>query len=162
MKLGQLGTHLRTELCVQVGQRLVKEEDLGVTDNCTAQSNTLTLTAGQSGGLTVKQMRDVEDLGSLFYAALDLILRESCGASGRTPCSQIRSYEDTEHSSGTPLRYLYPWERTSLTRLVVDVQLAFGNFFQTCNHTQRGGLTAAGRADQNDKFLIFDIKVEVG
>ena len=42
-----------------------------------------------------------------------------------------------------------------------DVQLAFGNLFQTGDHTQGSGLTAAGRTDQNDKFLVLDLQVEL-
>ena len=69
MQLGQLGSHLGTELRVQVGQRLVQQEDLRLTDDSTAQRNTLTLTAGQSLRLTVEQVGDVQDPGSLFHAA---------------------------------------------------------------------------------------------
>ena len=42
-----------------------------------------------------------------------------------------------------------------------DVHFALGDFFQTCDHTQGGGLTAAGRTDENDKFLISDLQVEI-
>ena len=52
MQLGDLGTHLNAQLSVQVGQRFVHQEDLGLTNDSTAQSNTLALTTGQSLGLT--------------------------------------------------------------------------------------------------------------
>ena len=54
MQLGDLGTHGNAQLGVQVGQRLVEEEDLRLTDNGTAQSNALALAAGQSLGLAVE------------------------------------------------------------------------------------------------------------
>ena len=44
---------------------------------------------------------------------------------------------------------------------VADVQLALGDFLQTGYHTQGGGLSAAGGADQHDKFLVLDLQVEV-
>ena len=69
VELGQLGSHLGTELRVQVGQRFVQKEDLRFTDNRTAQRNTLTLTTGQSLRLTVEQVGDVEDAGGFFNAA---------------------------------------------------------------------------------------------
>ena len=75
MKLGDLGSHLCTQLSVQVGKRFVKQEDLRITDNSTAQGNTLSLTTGKSLRLSVQQVRDVEDSGSLFHTTLDLILR---------------------------------------------------------------------------------------
>ena len=43
---------------------------------------------------------------------------------------------------------------------VADVQLAVGDVFQTGNHTQGGGLTAAGGADQDDEFLVLDVQIE--
>ena len=46
-------------------------------------------------------------------------------------------------------------------QLIVDVKLARGDFFQTGNHTQGGGLTATGRSDEYDKFFIVDFEVEV-
>ena len=61
MKLSDLGSHLCTELSVQVGERLVKQEDLRVTDDSTAESNTLSLTTGKSLRLSVEQVGDVED-----------------------------------------------------------------------------------------------------
>ena len=45
---------------------------------------------------------------------------------------------------------------------VTDVHLAAGDLLQTGDHTQGGGLTAAGRTDENDKFLIRDFQVEIG
>ena len=86
MQLGDLSSHLNAQLGVQVGQRLVQQEDLGLTDDGAAQSNTLTLAAGQSLGLTVEQVLDVQDRRGFFDAALDLVLRASCAASGRRPC----------------------------------------------------------------------------
>ena len=69
MQLGQLGSHLSTQLGVQVGQRFVQQEDLRLTHDGTAQGNTLTLTTGQSLRLTVEQVGDVQDAGRLFHAA---------------------------------------------------------------------------------------------
>ncbi len=43
----------------------------------------------------------------------------------------------------------------------VNIQLALGDILQAGNHAQRGGLSAAGRADQNDKFLIGDLQIHI-
>ena len=75
VQLRKLGSHRGTQLCVQVGQRLVKKEDLGLTDDSTPESDTLFLTAGQSLRLSVEQVGDVVDLSSLFNKLLDLVLR---------------------------------------------------------------------------------------
>ena len=61
MQLGDFGTHLHAQLSVQVGQRFVEQEDLRLTDDSTAQSNTLTLAAGQSLRLTVQQVVNAQN-----------------------------------------------------------------------------------------------------
>ena len=44
---------------------------------------------------------------------------------------------------------------------LTDVQLAARHFLQACDHTQRGGFAAAGRADQHHKFLVCNFQVQV-
>ena len=48
-----------------------------------------------------------------------------------------------------------------IDQLVANEQFAFGNFFQTGDHAQGGGLTAARGADQNDEFLVLDVQAEI-
>ncbi len=43
-----------------------------------------------------------------------------------------------------------------------DVHFALGDLLQAGDHTQGGGLAAAGGADEDDEFLILDLQVEVG
>ena len=65
--LCQLGSHLRTELCVKVGERLVKKEDLRLADDSATQSNTLFLTTGQRlPDRRVEQVGDVEESEQLL------------------------------------------------------------------------------------------------
>ena len=53
MELGNLNTHLNTQLGIQVGERLVHQKYLGITDNGAAHGHTLSLAAGKLTGLTV-------------------------------------------------------------------------------------------------------------
>ena len=76
MKLGELGSHRCTQFSIEVGERLVEQEDLRLTDYCTAESDTLLLTTGKSLGLTVEQVSDVEYTSSFFNAALDLFFAD--------------------------------------------------------------------------------------
>ena len=74
VKLGNLNTHLTSQLCIQVGQRLVHQEYLGAADNGTSHGNTLSLAAGKSLRLTVQQMLQVENLGCVMHFLVNLIL----------------------------------------------------------------------------------------
>ena len=46
-------------------------------------------------------------------------------------------------------------------QLIADPQLTCGDLLQACDHTQRGGFAAAGRANQDNKFLVRDLQVEL-
>ena len=72
MQLGDLRSHLYTELRIQVGQRLIHQEYLGATHDSTSHSNTLSLTTGKSLGLTVKELLQIQDLGSFSYHLVNL------------------------------------------------------------------------------------------
>ena len=50
------------KLGVQVGQRLVEQEDLGVADDGPAHGHPLALAAGELGGLLVELLREAQDL----------------------------------------------------------------------------------------------------
>ena len=161
MQLGNLSSHLSTQLSVQVGQRLVQQEHLGITDNGAAQSHTLSLATGQSLGLAVQQVRDVQDAGGLFHAALDLILGslaqlQAEGHVIKHGHMRIQSVVLEHHGDVAVLG------SDVVRQHVAYVQLALADFFQTGDHTQGGGLAATGRSDQDDKFLVLNVQVEVG
>ena len=161
VNLGQLGSHRCTELSVQVGQRLVKQEHAGVTNDRTTQCNTLLLTTGQSLRTTVQKVGDVEDTGSFLNAALDLLLGSL--AELQTECHVIKHGHVRiqsvvlEHHRDIAILGSYV-----VNQLVADEQLALGDLFKTCDHTKGGGLTAAGRADENQELFVLDLQAEVG
>ena len=71
---GDLRTGLHTQLRVQVRQRLVHEEHLGLTNDRAAHGDALTLATGHSLGLAVQVGLQVEDLRGFFNALVDLLL----------------------------------------------------------------------------------------
>ena len=73
-QLNELGTHLVAKLGVQVGQRLVHQEDLGITHDGAADSDTLTLAARKRPGLTVEILGNAQNLGSRANLTVDLVL----------------------------------------------------------------------------------------
>ena len=35
------------------------------------------------------------------------------------------------------------------------------DLFEACDHSKRGGLTAAERTNENDELLVFDVQAEI-
>ena len=70
-----LRTGLHTELGIEVRQRLIHEEDLRLTNDCTAHGHALTLTTGQSLRLAVEVLGQIQDLSGLLDALANLFLR---------------------------------------------------------------------------------------
>jgi hypothetical protein len=160
VELGDLNTHLNTEFRVEVGQRLVHEEYLRVTYDSTAESNTLTLTTGESLRLSVEEVLDLEDLSSFLNTALDLItsyLTELKTESHVIEYCHVRiqSVVLENHRDITVLR------ENVIDETIVDVDLTLGDIFETSDHTKGGGLTATGRSYQDDEFLIGNLETEV-
>ena len=161
MQLDDLGTHGGTQLCIQVGQRLVQQEDSRVTNHCAAQSDTLALAAGQSLGLAVQQVLDLKDLGSLMDAAVDLVLRGLAQLQTESDVFVdghvgVQSVALEDHGDVAVLR------GDVVDEAAADVHLALGDLLQTGDHAQGGGLTAARGADEDDKLLVLDLEVEIG
>ena len=75
MQFCDLDTHLYTQLSIQVGQRLIHQEYLRVTNDSTSHSNTLSLTTGQSLRLTIKQLSQIQNLSSFLNHLVDFVLR---------------------------------------------------------------------------------------
>ena len=160
MQLSDLDTHLYTQLSIQVGQRLIHQEYLRVTNDCTSHSNTLSLTTGQSLGLTIKQRSQIQDLSCFLNHLIDLILGNFSQL--QTKCHvvvyghmRIQSVVLEYHCDISILRlYIVNYS-------VTDLQFTGRDIFQTCDHTKSGGLTTSGRTYENDELLICDLKVEI-
>ena len=74
VEAGNFCSHRRTQLCIKVGEWLVKQEYLGLTDYCTSESNSLTLTAREGFRLSVKIFGNTEYCGSLHNLFVYLVL----------------------------------------------------------------------------------------
>ena len=57
-----LGAHLHAKLGVEVGQRLVHQEDAGLADDGAAHRDALTLATREQSGLLIQQVGQSEDL----------------------------------------------------------------------------------------------------
>lgn len=60
-----------------------------------------------------------------------------------------------EHHGDAPTR-----RRDFVDKLAVNIHLAAGDFLQPGDHAQQGRFSAAGGANKNDEFALFDIEID--
>src|SRR5690349_1910701 len=65
VKFCDFATELCTMLRIKVAERFVEEEDRGIADNRPRERHALALTAGELCGLSIEQVRDIEQFGCL-------------------------------------------------------------------------------------------------
>ena len=159
-QLDDLRAHLVAELGVQVGQGLVHQEDLGLPHDGAADGHALALAAGQSLGLAVQILGDVQDLSGLLHLLVDLILGDLPQLQGEghiLPHGHVGIQSVVlEHHGDVPVLGGHV-----VHQLAVDVQLACADLLQARDHPQGGGLAAAGGPHQHDELLVGHFQVEV-
>ena len=72
MEAGDLGAHLHTQLGIQVGERLVHQEDARLPHDGAPQRDALLLAAGERGGPALELAGNAEQRGGMRDAARDL------------------------------------------------------------------------------------------
>ena len=159
-QLNELGTHLVTKLGVQVGQWLVHQEDLGVTHDGAADSDTLALAARKRLGLTVEVLGNAQNLGSRANFAVDLVLGDLLELERKRHVLVhrhigVQSIALEHHGDVAVLG------RHVVDALAVDEHIARGNVLQAGDHAHRRGLTAARGANEDDELLVVNGEVEV-
>ena len=159
LERGDLGAGLHTELGVQVGQRLVHEEDLGLTHDGATHGHTLTLTTGEGLGLAVQVLGQTEDLGGLAHALVDLGLGGAGDLEGEAHVVvhghvRVERVVLEDHGDVTVLGL-------NVGDVAVTDEDATGvDVLQAREHAQGGGLTAAGGANEYEELAIGDLEVE--
>ena len=158
VQLLDLQAGLGAQLGVQVGQRLVKQEDLRLAHDGAAHGHALALAAGQFARLALQQVREFEDLGGLVHAALDFFLGHFGDLQAIGHVLVVRHVRVQrivlEHHGDVALGGLQVVDHA-----VADAQFAAGDFFQARHHAQQGGLAAARGADDDDELAVLDLGV---
>ena len=154
-----LDAHLHAQLGVEVRERLVEEEDPRLAHDGAADGDALALAAGKLAGLAVEQLVDLQDLGGLRDAPLDLGLRrpQRLQAEGEVLAHRHVRVERVglEHHREAALG-----RRDLVHRLAVDEDLAAGDLLEPGDHPQQRRLAAARRADEDDELAVLDVKVD--
>jgi hypothetical protein len=160
LQCGDLASGLDPQFRVEVGQRLVHQEDLRGADDRAAHRHPLALTTGERLGLAVEILLEVEDLGGLGdpFGDLCLVLAGDLQREAHVVRDGHVRVERVvlEHHRDVAV----------LGRQVRDVALADADrtavdVLEPGEHPQRGGLPAAGGADQDEELPVADLDVEL-
>ena len=156
VQLAEFDPHVAAQGGVEVGQRLVEEEDLGVAHDGAADGDALALTAGQLAGFQGAACRSVAgsrrrlaDLG--FHLGLGQFLHAQREGDVFEDRQMRVKRVGLEHHRDAAIH------RGEVGHIdAVDDDLARGGGFQPGDDAQKGGLAAARGADEDDEFLVAD------
>ena len=155
-----LGAGLHAELGVEVRQRLVHEEHLGLTHDGAAHGDALTLTTREGLRLAAEVGLEVEQLGGLENAGGALVLVDA-GDLEREAHVLGDGHVRVERVVLEDHRDVAVLRRNVGDVAVADEDVAVVDLFEAGEHAQRGGLAAAGGADEDEELAVGDLEVEL-
>ena len=159
LQRGDLGAGLHAELGVEVGQRLVHEEDLRLADDGAAHGDALALAAGERLRLAVEVRLEVEELGRLVDPLADLVLGDA-GDLQREAHVVGDGHVRVERVVLEHHRDVAVLGGEVRDVAVADADGARRDVLEAGEHAQRGGLAAAGGADEDEELAVLDVEVE--
>jgi hypothetical protein len=155
----QLVTRARSQLGVEVGQRLVEQEHRGLVHQRPGQGHPLALAAGELAGLAAEQVINAQHPGGATSSLLPL--------PGRHPGRTEREDDVAQHGLVRVERIaLEHHGDASLARrqagddVTADEHVAGGRLLQARDRAQQGRLAAAGRPEQDEVLPLAGGQVD--
>ena len=155
-----LGAHLHPQLGIQIGQRLVEKQHTRLHHQCTGQGNTLLLSAGELVCHALFHALQFHQLKDICHALADLLLwnlaqLESIGHVVKDVVVREQRVA-LEHHGRIPLV-----GGQGVDGLSAQIDFALVRAFKAGNHSQRGGLAAAGGTQKGHKGPGDDVQIDV-
>ena len=153
------GAHLVAELGVEVGERLVEEEQACVANDGAANCHPLALPTGELARQAVQQGFDAEHRGGAVHPRLDLVGR-------RAPCLQSERDVLAHVQVGVERVVLEHHGEVAVARthlvhhVVTDGNGAGVHLLQPRDAAEQRRLAAARRADEDRELTFGDIEVD--
>ncbi|MNY06885.1 hypothetical protein D3C86_1396650 [compost metagenome] len=153
-----LDAHLYPQLRIEVGERLVEQENLRFTHDGAADGDTLPLAAGKLLRPALHQLVDLQDFGG----AVDPLLRIGLGiaihskAEGQVFGNRHMRIKriGLEHHGDAAIRRI-----GIIDRPAADADITIRYVFQPGNHAQQRGFAASGGANEDDEFAVGNIQI---
>ena len=160
LELDELGTRLGAELGVEIRERLVHEERLGLPDDRPRQCDPLALATGHLGRPAIEHLGQLESLGHLLDLPGPLVLRhplvlerELDVAPGRHLRVQRVALEDHRHVALLGLDVV--------DDPVTDLDGPLGRMLEPGDEPQHRRLPATGRPEQDEELTVLDLERDV-
>ena len=159
VQLLDLGAHVDAQLGVEIGQRLVEQEELGIAHQRPSHRDALALAAGQLAGLAVEQRLDLQQRGDARDRRVLLGLRHAAAlhAEGHVLARGHRRVKRVglEHHGDVAIL-----RRDRIDQPSVDANLALADAFEARDHREQRRLAAAGRADERDELAGLRLEID--
>ena len=160
LQLFDLVTDLQFQPCIQVGHRLIQQEDIGVLDQRPAHRDTLLLSAGQLRGHALQILRDLDDLRDMLDLFDDLRFFHVHLPKGKRDVLKdrhvrIQRVALEDHSDLPVLGH----DVVDVSAVEIDAPLR--RTVQSAEHHQCRGFPASGRTEQCNKIAFFDLKIDI-
>ena len=160
LQRGDLGAHLDAKLRIEIRQRLVHQEDLGIAHDGATHGNALSLSARELLGLAIEHGGQIEQLRRPLDLLGDFRLRHLAQrqaeadvlAHGHVRIERVA----LEHHGNVAIT-----RRQIIDHAIPDEQFPICDLLETGDHPQGRGLAAAGRAHQHEELAVLNIDAEV-
>ena len=156
-----LRAHLHAQLRVEVRERLVHEEDLGLAHDRAPHRHPLPLAAGELPRLAVEMVGEADDLRGLRDPLLRFLLRHFAQLQ-REPDVLRNRHVRIERVVLEHHRDIARAGRQVVDDTVADPNVALADLLEAGDHAQRRRLAAARRSDEDDELAVLDVEVQVG
>ena len=160
VQLLQLDTRLAAQLGVEVGKRLIEEEDLRAAHDGAAQGHALALAAREGARLALQEVVESEDARGVAHPRVDLGLLHVLHLQ-RESHVVVDGHVRVERVGLENHRDVAVFGRDVVHHAVADQDPALADLLEAGQHAKGRRLPATGRADQDHEFLVLDLDVEV-
>ena len=160
LQLRELDARAQPEGRVEVGKRLVEQEQLGLLDQGAPDGHALALAAGQLAGLALEQLVDLEHARGIADAALDV-----GGGNARVAEPERHVLADAhvriervmleDHGDAALAG------RQRVDALAFEPDLAGVGGFQAGDDAQQGRLAGSGRTEESDELASLEAQRNV-
>ena len=154
-----VGSHLHAELRVEVRQRLVHQEHLGIADDRTPHRHPLALAAGEHPRLAVEQLGEAERGRRLVDPLGDLLLDHAAQPQAERDVVlhghvRVQGVALEDHGDVAVAA------RGLVHAGSADPQLALGDVLEPGDHPEGSRLAAPRRADEHQELTVRDVEAE--